>query len=663
MKKIILLTTLICTCLVSQAWNIYNTSNSGLPSNNIRGIDFDKEGNTWIATDAGLAKFNGSTWQIFKTSNSGIGSNDIKDVKVDNRNIKWVITPLGLSKFNDTSWVSYSISNVSKIFIDKNNLLYLIRGTANSSNGNGFSTFDGINSQWYLSGSGANLVSDYIRDIYIDSINQKWIIYDVVGPGSTTSYTKIDTNGVMTNQSLSGPFSYLLKSLDGPDGRKYFITASIIGPNLYSSDITVKTDTGWYHLSSFPGKKFGELLYDFGFDDEGDLWTITNNYQIAKYSISRQTWVYSIKSPTNQINPDKIVFGAGKKWITSRFQNSGVMNVKCISNFSNNNDSMQHCMKDSIRLNYKGPHSASLWINTNNTQYKNDAINYIARDTGLYHVYFTNTEGCVNSTPNKYYITRNFKANIFVNKTEQCLNENSFVLWSNFSEDTSEINVRWNLVKRTDNYKSTTINYDTSGMYRISLIATSKGGCKDTIDEVLFVKPNPTAGPMLGETNSLSLTTPYIYTVAQQSNHSYNWVVSNGIVAAGQGTNAATVQWLSNGKGSIKVEVNLPNGCPDSTTKEVTIGNVGLYEAGNINSLVVYPNPSNGVFTVSLIALKSSTIQMSIINLLGQDIWSENRNIDQGENQINIFTELLPGIYGLRMTSTTGEIINKIIIQ
>jgi hypothetical protein len=662
MKKIILLITLFLGITNIYAWNIYNTSNSGLPSNNIRGIDFDKQGNTWIATDAGLAKFNGSTWQVFKTSNSGIGSNDIKDVKVDNKNNKWVSTPLGLSKFNDTSWVSYSISNVSKIFIDKNNLLYLIRGNANSSNGNGFSTFDGINSQWYSSGSGANLVSNYIRDIYIDSINQKWIIYDVVGPGSTTSYTKIDTNGVMTNQSLSGPFSYLLKSLDGPDGRKYFITASIIGPNLYSSDITVKTDTGWYHLSSFPGKKFGELLYDFGFDDEGDLWMITNMYQIAKYSLSKQTWDYSAKSPANHINPYKIVFGAGKKWITG-YDNSGVINFKCISSFSTNNDSMQHCMKDSIRLNYKGPHSASLWINTNNTQYKNNVSTYVARDTGLYYVYYTNTEGCVNSTPNKYYLTKNFKANIITNKRDQCLNDNNFVLGSTFSEDTTGINVIWNLVKRTDNMKSTTINYDTSGVYRIGLIATSIGGCKDTSDEVLFVKPNATAGPMLGESNALVLSTPYVYTVAQQVNHTYNWTVTNGIIAAGQGTNAATVQWLANGKGSLKVEVTNSQGCSDTTFTQVTVGNVGLYEAGNINSLMVYPNPSNGAFTVSLNAIKSSTVQMSLINLLGQEIWNTEQAIQAGEQTIQINANLAPGVYTLRINNQEEILQHKVLIK
>jgi ligand-binding sensor domain-containing protein len=38
-------------------WTVYNTSNSGLPSNWVYSIAIDGQGNKWIGTDGGLAVY------------------------------------------------------------------------------------------------------------------------------------------------------------------------------------------------------------------------------------------------------------------------------------------------------------------------------------------------------------------------------------------------------------------------------------------------------------------------------------------------------------------------------------------------------------------------------------------------------------------------------
>lgn len=45
----------------SQSFTTYNTSNSNLPHDKVRGVDVDNSGNIWFATNAGVAKFDGST--------------------------------------------------------------------------------------------------------------------------------------------------------------------------------------------------------------------------------------------------------------------------------------------------------------------------------------------------------------------------------------------------------------------------------------------------------------------------------------------------------------------------------------------------------------------------------------------------------------------------
>ncbi|WP_082349272.1 two-component regulator propeller domain-containing protein [Candidatus Kryptonium thompsonii] len=38
-------------------WSVVNTSNSGLPNNNVYAIAIDSQGNKWIGTDGGLAVY------------------------------------------------------------------------------------------------------------------------------------------------------------------------------------------------------------------------------------------------------------------------------------------------------------------------------------------------------------------------------------------------------------------------------------------------------------------------------------------------------------------------------------------------------------------------------------------------------------------------------
>jgi ligand-binding sensor domain-containing protein len=48
-------------------WIVYNTSNSGLPDNSVSAIAIDAQGNKWIGTLGGLAKFDGSSWTVYNT--------------------------------------------------------------------------------------------------------------------------------------------------------------------------------------------------------------------------------------------------------------------------------------------------------------------------------------------------------------------------------------------------------------------------------------------------------------------------------------------------------------------------------------------------------------------------------------------------------------------
>ena len=95
-------------------WTIYNTLNSGIPSNSINTIAIDNNGNKWIGTGAGLVKYNNGNWTVYNSSNSGIPGNSISSISIDTKGNKWIgMYWGGIAKFDGTNWVVYNGSNSS----------------------------------------------------------------------------------------------------------------------------------------------------------------------------------------------------------------------------------------------------------------------------------------------------------------------------------------------------------------------------------------------------------------------------------------------------------------------------------------------------------------------------------------------------------------------
>jgi len=203
-------------------WSLYNTSNSGLPSNSVYAIAIDASGNKWVGTRGytckltqfdgtywttytppvgattvtaitidgsgnkwigvrddwgsgrGLLKFDGTNWTIYDQSNSGLPDNTVYAIAIDGSGNKWIATGNGLAKFDGTNWsVYYTSSGLPKndvrcIAIDAQGNKWI--GTS----GGGSARFDGANWTVYNT-SNSGLPSDYVYAIAIDVSGNKWI--------------------------------------------------------------------------------------------------------------------------------------------------------------------------------------------------------------------------------------------------------------------------------------------------------------------------------------------------------------------------------------------------------------------------------------------------------------------------------------------------------
>jgi hypothetical protein len=80
------------------------------------------------------------------------------------------------------------------------------------------------------------------------------------------------------------------------------------------------------------------------------------------------------------------------------------------------------------------------------------------------------------------------------------------------------------------------------------------------------------------------------------------------------------------------------------------------------NSLVVYPNPSNGVFTTSFNTVNADNYNVKITNTLGQVVYEESLVNFSGNysKAINI-ASFGKGVYMLSISNSKNEDVKKVI--
>jgi len=78
----------------------------------------------------------------------------------------------------------------------------------------------------------------------------------------------------------------------------------------------------------------------------------------------------------------------------------------------------------------------------------------------------------------------------------------------------------------------------------------------------------------------------------------------------------------------------------------------------------IFPNPNKGTFSLDLLSRNDEQVEIKILNNLGQLVFSENRQIEAGKNQINIqLSDLQTGIYCLYLTNNHQTVVRKFILE
>lgn len=193
MKKLYLLLLFICTASVfaqNYSYTSYQTTNSGIASNNINDIKVDGSGNLWLATGNALVRFNGTTFTNYTFENTGVELGSLQKIAIDGLNRKWVTTTQnGLVMYNGTSWMHYRMDNsgiptnvINDVAVDASNVVWLATWE-------GLVKFDGTTWTKYTT-SNSGISGNAISSVAVNSAGTVYFTNEgILGKRSGTTFS------------------------------------------------------------------------------------------------------------------------------------------------------------------------------------------------------------------------------------------------------------------------------------------------------------------------------------------------------------------------------------------------------------------------------------------------------------------------------------------
>jgi hypothetical protein len=130
--------------------------------------------------------------------------------------------------------------------------------------------------------------------------------------------------------------------------------------------------------------------------------------------------------------------------------------------------------------------------------------------------------------------------------------------------------------------------------------------------------------------------------------YTYNWST---------GDTGSFVQGVSNG--NYEVTVTDQNGCISECAIDLTPTSTEM--PANFTELKVFPNPASEQLFVQADLLESKIVKISLVNLIGQTIWTDTSN-GMTINQTIEVADLAAGTYLLRFETSNGAAIRKVVI-
>ncbi|MFN6946058.1 MAG: T9SS type A sorting domain-containing protein [Cytophagaceae bacterium] len=250
---------------------------------------------------------------------------------------------------------------------------------------------------------------------------------------------------------------------------------------------------------------------------------------------------------------------------------------------------------------------------------------------GTYMVTITDNNDCQHTNSVIVLVAQNPTINM-TNDHSICHGEETLLLasgansyeWDNEGGSTAEINV----------------SPDHTILYTV--IGTDENGCIGTASVEVTVEFAPS--PSFTKTID-GLTVEFLNT--SENSSEYLWDFGDGSLPVSSNNPLHT---YSN-PGNYTVKLKAVNDCgPNEVEKVISIITTGMVQKSSGNFVTVMPNPSNGVFTLSIDNVSSSILGIDIVDMKGRVVYSRETNVNTAQHLEHFdLSNIAKGIYYVRI--------------
>jgi streptogramin lyase len=161
----------------AQTWTIYNTTNSGMRSNNVAAIAFQQDTTAWVGLNSGgIIKFKNGVWNQVDTTIIFVAGSNFTDISCAPNNDVWITsingTTIARQYKNAGGWIIHPFifnSGINCVEIDPVGIVWIgnsTNGGLYKYNGQTFTVFNESNS---------NNPNDYVHGIGIVNDKKRWV--------------------------------------------------------------------------------------------------------------------------------------------------------------------------------------------------------------------------------------------------------------------------------------------------------------------------------------------------------------------------------------------------------------------------------------------------------------------------------------------------------
>jgi PKD repeat protein len=677
---------------------IWVKSAGGSSQDYSRTICNDQNGNVFVS-----GGFNSSNISFGTIPLSCVGGSDIFIAKIDfSGNWVWANKYGGIS---DDYIVSSTIDNIGNLYVTGNYTsptLNISTGTLSNSGSHDIfvAKLNSAGSVKWVKNAGGTM-NDIVTGITIDPTNAK--VY-IVGYFNSTILNFGSSNySVLNIGNNDSFFAILFAGTDLINGGDCLFAKSV-GGLLYegftgiSSDL--KGNVFFVGSSNSPQVKFDKYTLGFNrnLNQEGDLF-IASIFKFSNDISSIQT-ICKGSVPLEITGSGYNYINSSYKWIQSADSIYSYTTAPGVNSSKNYQPSvlnqstyykriaMAGGYSDTsnwVKINVGGPvakflvNNNSQCLNSNLFQFNDSSFNIGSSFINNYYWSFGDGTNSTLKNPNKKYntsgvfnvklivindnlckdsivqtvtVSQNQSSKIYLNNTFQCVKFPIHFFDSTKINFGTIINRAWDF---GDGSKSNQINpikaYNSVGIYNVKLITTNNNGCKDTAKIIVNVLDKPVNGSIIGSTNNTQTNILYPYFVSQQLGN-YNWLIDNGLIVSGQGTNAINVKWPTIGQGTLKCILINNASCSDTSKLIINIS-VGMNENYK-TSIKIFPNPTDDKISIEGLN-KNEVSHVYIYDFQGIVVLS----FDVISNALLDLSSLKNGIYLIRIGDFTQKVIKK----